>query len=292
MAHMQIQYDLHSHSTASDGTLTPTELVRKARQQGVDVLALTDHDTTAGLEEARMVAAQVGLTLVNGVEISVTWERRTVHIVGLNVDPQHEPLRQGLARLRAFRDWRAAEIGRRLEKANIPDALAGASRYASGSIISRTHFAHYLVEIGRSKSVREVFKRFLVKDKPGHVPGQWAQLAEAVGWIVDAGGQAVIAHPARYGLTATKLRKLMDEFAHAGGEAMEVVTGSHSPDECLNMAAHVRRQGLFASCGSDYHGPENPWIELGKLPTLPPDCVPIWSSDGWRAPVAAAAVGS
>lgn len=279
---MNVQYDLHSHSIASDGTLTPTDLVQRAHRQGVQVLALTDHDTTDGLPEAGRAAAQVGLALVPGVEISVTWERRTIHVVGLNVDAGHPALQTGLAQLREFRHWRAEEIGRRLAKADVPDALAGASRYASGSIIGRTHFAHYLVEIGRAASVREVFKRFLVKDKPGHVPGQWAALADAVGWIRSAGGQAVIAHPARYRLTATKLRKLMAEFVAAGGEGMEVVTGSHSPDECRSMAAHVRRQGLWASCGSDYHGPENPWIELGKLPALPADCPPIWDSPGWH----------
>lgn len=286
---MEVQFDLHSHSTASDGTLSPAELVRRAHQQGVRALALTDHDTTAGLDEAQRAAAATGLQLVPGVEISVTWERRTVHIVGLNVDSSDRGLQAGLERLRQFRDWRAAEIGRRLGKAGVPDALAGASRHAKGSIIGRTHFAHYLVEIGRADSVREVFKRFLVNDKPGHVSGQWAGLEEAVSWIRGAGGQAVIAHPARYRLTATKLRKLMGEFMECGGEGMEVVTGSHSRDECAAMAGHVRRQGLWASCGSDYHGPENPWIELGRLPALPADCRPIWDSPGWPRAAQAAA---
>lgn len=288
MGAMDVHYDLHSHSIASDGTLSPDELVRKAHGQGVRVLALTDHDTTAGLEQAQQAAVATGLTLVPGVEVSVTWERRTVHIVGLHVDPADATLQAGLAGLREFRKWRAEEIGRRLAKAGVPDALAGASRHAKGSIIGRTHFAHYLVEIGRAASVRDVFKRFLVQDKPGHVAGKWASLEEAVRWIRSAGGQAVIAHPARYRLTATKLRKLMDEFMACGGEGMEVVTGSHSRDECAAMAAHVRRQGLWASCGSDYHGPENPWIDLGKLPPLPADCRPIWDSPGWPSPVAAA----
>lgn len=282
---MNVHYDLHSHSTASDGTLSPADLVRRAHGQGVHVLALTDHDTTAGLAEAQDAANGVGLELVPGVEVSVTWERRTVHIVGLNVDPDDAALQAGLARLEEFRHWRAEEIGRRLAKANVPDALAGARRHAKGSIVSRTHFAHYLVEVGRAPSVREVFKRYLVNDKPGHVPGQWASLEEAVGWIRGAGGQAVIAHPARYRLTATKLRKLMGAFLDCGGAGMEVVTGSHSRDECAAMAAHVRRQGLLASCGSDYHGPENPWIELGRLPALPSDCTPIWDSPAWRGRV-------
>ncbi len=278
---MTVQHDLHSHSTASDGTLAPAALVQRASSQGVQVLALTDHDTTAGLEEAAAAAAVAGLNLVRGVEISVTWERRTVHIVGLHVDPADSALQAGLAGLREFRNWRAEEIGRRLAKANVADALAGASRHAKGSIIGRTHFAHYLVEIGRAASVRDVFKRFLVNDKPGYVPGQWASLADAVAWIRGAGGLAVIAHPARYRLTATKLRKLTGEFLECGGTAMEVVTGSHSADECATIAAHVRRHGLWASCGSDYHGPENPWIELGRLPALPADCQPVWESPAW-----------
>ncbi|MEJ2347500.1 MAG: PHP domain-containing protein [Gammaproteobacteria bacterium] len=278
---MPLNYDLHCHSTASDGTLEPEELVRHARSKGVDVLALTDHDTTAGVAQASAAARACGVLLVPGVEISVTWNRRTVHIVGVNVDPADEPLQRGLAGLRAFRRWRAQEIARRLDKAGIPGAEEGARRYAGGAIVGRTHFARFLVGAGHARQLRDVFKRFLVKDKPGYVPGQWASLADAVAWIRGAGGMAVIAHPARYGLTATKLRGLLGEFRDTGGEGLEVVTGSHSPQEILAMAGYAKGFGLLASCGSDYHGPEDPWIEMGRLPALPETCTPVWAGDRW-----------
>lgn len=270
-------YDLHSHSTASDGTLSPTELVYRAGRQGVDVLALTDHDTLAGLKEAREAANTIGLTLINGVEISVTWAGGTVHLVGLQVAAEDVVLQQGLAGLREFRCWRAEEIGRRLFKqAKIENAFEGARKYALGDLVSRTHFARFLVDNGHAKSVQEVFKRFLVNNKPGHVPGQWASLEQAVAWIGGAGGIAVLAHPARYKMTATKLRALVGEFKECGGRAIEVVSGSHTPDEAKTMARNANNAGLLASSGSDYHGPENPWIELGRLPALPAGCVPVW----------------
>lgn len=273
---MSKRYDLHSHSTASDGTLSPAELVRRARDSGVDVLALTDHDDLTGLGEAARAAQAVGVVLVPGVEISVTWQGRTVHLVGLNVDPGNEDLLAGLGRLREFRDWRAREMGRRLEKHRVPDAYAGARSLAAGNAVSRTHFARYLVDQGFASDVRSVFQHFLKPNKPGYVPGRWAELAEAVGWITGAGGQAVVAHPARYDLTARKLRRLLGEFVECGGEAMEVVSGSHSRDDAINMARYARDFELLASAGSDYHGPENPWVDLGRLPPLPEGCVPVW----------------
>lgn len=281
MLPMSIQHDLHSHSTVSDGTLTPTQLVRRARAQGVDVLALTDHDTTDGLAEAERAASTVRLRLIRGVEISTSWQNQTIHVVGLNVDPACEPLQAGLSELRAFRGWRAEEIARRLAKAGIPGALEGARAHACGAIVSRTHFAHFLVEQGHAPQVRDVFKRYLVRGKPGHVPGRWAELEQAVGWIRAAGGLAVIAHPARYRLSAGKFRRLLDEFAECGGAGLEVVSGSHSADDARTMAVQARRLGLYASSGTDYHGPENPWIELGRLPPLPAECVPIWQAEDW-----------
>ncbi len=284
---MSIDYDLHSHSRASDGTLTPTELVRRARAQGVGALALTDHDVTDGLAEAAREAAALGLQLVPGVEVSVTWNHQTVHIVGLNIDPGEPALAAGLARLQEFRQWRCEEIARRLEKRGIGGALEGARALATGSVVSRTHFARFLVAQGRAESVRDVFKRYLVHGKPGHVPGQWAPLEEAVGWIRGSGGQAVLAHPARYRLTATRRRQLAGEFRECGGEGIEVVSGSHSRDDVANMAQLARRIGLYASRGSDYHGPEQPYIELGRLPPLPEGCQPIWESPGWGSAVCA-----
>lgn len=273
-------FDLHSHSTASDGTLTPSELLSRAAERGVGTLALTDHDTLAGLEEAQAQARKLGLGFVPGVEVSVTWKARTVHIVGLNVDPASNELNAGLERMRGFRDWRAEEIGRRLAEAGIAGAFEGARERSNGRLIGRTHFARFLVDQGHAENVRDVFKRFLVRGKPGFVAGDWASLEEAVGWIRAAGGQAVVAHPARYNLTRTKLRELLREFVDLGGEGIEVVSGSHSRDDYFTIARHARDFGLLASSGSDYHGPENPWIELGRLPELPPGCQPIWRT--WR----------
>ena len=278
---MSLHYDLHTHSLASDGSLSPTSLVERAAAAGVEVLALTDHDTLDGLEEGRQAAQSVGMAFVPGVEISVTWDKRTIHILGLQVDPHCPELISGLLSMREFRNWRAQEIGRRLAKAGIAGAYEAASQRARGAIISRTHFAQFLVDAGHAPSVRDVFRRYLVNNKPGYVAGQWASLEQALGWIHAAGGFAVIAHPARYGLTATRLRKLISEFQALGGEAMEVVSGSHSRDEALTMAGHCRRAGLLASRGSDYHGPEKPWVELGRLAELPQGCTALWDCERW-----------
>jgi predicted metal-dependent phosphoesterase TrpH len=270
------RFDLHAHSTASDGTLSPSELMTRAHAAGVEVMALTDHDTLEGLQEAADTAAGLGLGFVPGVEISVTWESVTVHIVGLGVDPADPTLQRGLASLREFRDWRAEEIGRRLAKHGVDGAFEGARERSNGRLISRTHFARFLVAEGHAKNVRDVFRHFLVSGKPGFVSGQWAGLGDALGWIRAAGGEAVIAHPARYRVTRSKLRRLIAEFAEHGGRALEVVSGSHSRDDYFTMAHHARDFGLAASAGSDYHGPEHPWIELGRLPELPPGCRAIW----------------
>jgi predicted metal-dependent phosphoesterase TrpH len=273
---MPEQYDLHAHSTASDGTLTPTQLMQRAHAAGVDVMALTDHDTLEGLAEAAAAARSLGLTFVPGVEVSVTWEGATVHVVGLGVDRDSDVLLRGLAGLREFRDWRAEEIGRRLAAEGIAGAFEGARRRSNGRLISRTHFARFLVDEGHASDVRAVFRKFLVNGKPGFVSGQWAELGDAVRWIRAAGGQAVIAHPARYRMTRSKLRRLFGVFRECGGEALEVVSGSHSRDDYFTMAKHARDFGLLASAGSDYHGPEHPWIELGRLPILPDGCRAIW----------------
>jgi len=270
-------YDLHSHSTASDGTLSPTALVHHASAQGVDVLALTDHDTTDGIDEARTAAAEAGVALVPGVEISVTWRGVTVHIVGLNVDIDNARLQAGLAGLREFRAWRGEEMARRLAKAGIPGALEGAQAFSQGEILSRTHFARFLVAAGHASDMRKVFGKFLTHNRPGYVSGEWAALESAVSWIRAAGGQAVIAHPARYRLSATRLRALIEAFIASGGEALEVVSGSHSAGDVHGMAQYARRFGLLASQGSDYHGPEQSWLELGRLPALPSGCTPVWA---------------
>lgn len=273
---MSKQYDLHTHSTASDGTLAPRELMRRARAAGVRVLALTDHDTTEGIAEARDAASGLEMQLVSGVEISVTWQRQTVHVLGLHIDPGNSVLQEGLAALRRFRDWRAEEIGRRLEQHGVKGALEGARAQSQGPLISRTHFARYLVQTGHFPDVRKVFKHYLVRGKPGHVPGDWASLEQALGWIHAAGGTAVVAHPARYKLTRRKRLRLLGEFMESGGAALEVVSGSHSRDENFVMAQYAKELGLLASAGSDYHGPESPWLELGRMPRLPDGCIPVW----------------
>ncbi|MCG8038057.1 MAG: PHP domain-containing protein [Candidatus Thiodiazotropha taylori] len=271
-------YDLHSHSIASDGTLSPRALVQRAAEAGVEVLALTDHDTTAGIDEASEAAQSCGLVLIPGVEVSVSWNRQTVHLVGLNVDPHDSQLNAGLQKLRDFREWRAEEIGRRLDKAGISGAYEGALALAEGCLVSRTHFARFLVQSGIVEDERKVFKRFLVSGKPGHVPGEWASLEEAVGWIHAAGGQAVIAHPARYRMTRSKLRQLLKQFVALQGDGLEVVSGSHSRDDYVSMAKHAKDFDLLASAGSDFHCPKNPWIELGRLPRLPEGCKPVWQN--------------
>jgi predicted metal-dependent phosphoesterase TrpH len=281
MGKMTMHYDLHSHSLASDGTLSPDELVQAALQAGVDVLALTDHDSVDGIAEAQSSAALAGMRLVPGVEISVSWQSQTLHVLGLGIDPGNVLLGQGLSQLSAFRDWRAEEIGRRLARAGIPGAWDGARRLAQGRIVGRTHFARFLVEQGHAGSVREVFRRYLVNNRPGYVSGDWAALDEVLAWIRAAGGMAVLAHPARYRMSASKLRRCIGEFRECGGAGIEVVSGSHTPDQVSSMATLCRNEGLLASCGSDYHGPENPWIRLGELPPLPAGCPPVWESEHW-----------
>lgn len=273
---MKTSPDLHAHSTASDGRLAPTALMRRAAAQGVSVMALTDHDTLEGLAEAEAEAHALGIRFVPGVEVSVTWNGATIHVVGLGVDKRSSGLQAGLARLREFRDWRAKEIGRRLDRAGYPGLYERARALSNGHLISRTHFARALVERGHADSVSGVFRKFLVRGRPGHVPGEWAGLGEAVDWIRTAGGQAVIAHPARYGLTRTRLRRLISEFSAAGGVALEVISGSHSRDDMYSMAVHARDFDLLGSAGSDFHDPETPWIELGRLPAMPDGVRPIW----------------
>lgn len=274
-----LSFDLHAHSTASDGLLAPAALVVRAAARGVTTLALTDHDDTAGLADAHEAAATAGIRLVPGVEISTTWERHAVHVVGLGIDPAEPTLAAGLAALRAGRDDRARRIGDALAKAGIPGAYEGARRHAASErLVSRAHFARYLVEIGKARSTREVFKRFLVAGKPGYVPHAWADLAAAVGWIHAAGGQAVLAHPGRYDLTATGMRRLLGTFRDAGGDAIEVVSAAHTREEYATFAAHARTFGFLASAGSDFHGPDESPLDLGTLPALPVGLRPVWSS--------------
>ena len=279
---MNLHCDLHSHSTISDGTLSPTELVLRAHEKEVEVFALTDHDATEGLKEAALAADKVGLNFVTGIELSVTWSHQTIHIVGLGINPDDETLNQGLKALREFRGRRGEEIALKLEKKGLENPLEGAKKFANGEILSRTHFARYLVEQGKAKDIRQVFKRYLVKGKPGYVAGKWASLEDALSWIHGAGGIAVIAHPARYKISATRLRQLIAEFKELGGIGFEAISGSHSPDEELRMAQLANKFELYVSKGSDFHSPENIYRELGYLPDIPSGSKPIWHSDLWK----------
>ncbi|SOD42725.1 3',5'-nucleoside bisphosphate phosphatase [Nitrosovibrio sp. Nv4] len=277
-----LNIDLHCHSTVSDGLLTPTQLVEHAAARGVEVLALTDHDDVGGLDEARRAAAATSITLINGVEISADWRGQTLHIVGLGIDPAYPPLAQGLTSLRDGRTVRAHNIAAQLGKFGIHDSFEGASRNAGdGHLIGRMHFARFLVEQGYAKDVKSVFKKYLVKGKPGYAPHQWVPLNDAVSWIRDSGGRAVIAHPARYKLSKGALDELLLEFRAFGGEAIEVVTSSHTPEQSLLFARHSQRLGLLASRGSDFHGPGESYFDLGRMPPLPANCTPVWHD--WNA---------
>lgn len=273
---MSHHIDLHCHSTVSDGALAPQDLVAYAAEKGVKVLGLTDHDDLGGLEIARAAAKQQGIGFVNGVEISATWKKRTLHIVGLKFDNNNETLKSELAKVRIGRDERAKEIGEDLAKAGIPDAYEGAKKIANGSIITRSHFGKFLVEAEHVPHMKAAFKRYLVKGKPGYVDHQWMSLAEAVGLIKGAGGLAVIAHPGRYDLGFVNLHLLMNEFKSLGGDAIEVVTGSHTPEQYKQFGKIAKRFDFKASQGSDYHGPGRSYMDMGYLPNPPRGLKPIW----------------
>jgi predicted metal-dependent phosphoesterase TrpH len=273
----RVLVDLHSHSTASDGVLPPAELARRAAAQGVEVLALTDHDETKGLAEAGEAARAVGMELVAGVEISTTWGGRTVHIVGLYIDPDNATLRAGLRANRAGREERARRMAESLAKTGIGGAYEAAYELAPNKeLLSRTHFARFLIDKGYAKNMKAVFKRFLIQGKPGYVPHQWAALGEAIDWIRAAGGVAVLAHPGRYDMGRTKLELLITEFKATGGAAIEVVSGSHTPEQVPVFARYAQELGLMASCGSDFHAPGEGGRELGRMLPLPQDCRPVW----------------
>lgn len=273
------RYDLHCHSTRSDGLLTPSEVVRRAAGRGVSVLALTDHDEVAGLAEARVAAREAGVQFIEGSELSVTWRDHTVHIVALGIDPENSLLANGLANVRTSRDARARRIAQSLAASGIPDALEGALAYVTSErLISRTHFARHLIDAGHARDMKQAFKRFLTTGKPGYVPHTWATLSDAVGWIHAAGGQAVIAHPGRYKLTDVELRALVNEFRDLGGDALEIVSPSHTPAQYAEFAALARAFGLKASCGTDFHGPGESRVDFGELPPLPLGVDPVWSA--------------
>lgn len=270
--------DLHCHSSRSDGYLSPSQVVERAAAHGVDLLALTDHDEVGGIDEALAAAARSGLRLLPGVEISVSFEGETVHVVGLGIDHRESTLLAGLRSVREGRDARAVRIGDALAGCGIHGALAGARALAlNPDLVSRAHFARHLVAIGLFADVHSVFDHYLAKGKPGYVEHEWATVEQAVGWIRAAGGIAVIAHPARYRLSQAQMEALFDRFQAAGGEAVEVVAGAHTPDELRRFAAVARRRGLLASRASDFHGVGESPVDLGRCNPLPEGLVPVWS---------------
>lgn len=274
-------FDLHCHSNTSDGVLSPQALVTRAAEKGVDVLALTDHDDIGGLPAAEQTAKAQGIVLVRGVEISVTWNGVTIHVVGLGIDRENDSLFKGLESIQQGRQERALRISHELEKAGIKDALDGARRYANNPrLIGRTHFARYLVEAGLVKDVRTVFKHYLVRGRAGYVEHQWTTLENAIDWIHGSGGQAVLAHPGRYDLKTGKLKRLLAEFKELEGEGIEVVTGSHTPQHNARFAVLADEFDLLASRGSDFHAPCEGGREIGGGPALPDTVTPIWHN--WR----------
>ncbi|HEY5790544.1 MAG TPA: PHP domain-containing protein [Gammaproteobacteria bacterium] len=263
--------DLHSHSHCSDGTLSPAELVARAASHGVTRLALTDHDTVAGLAEAGAAAAKAGLALVPGVELSLAWSGVPVHLVGLGIDPAHPALAAALGRLAALREERAERIAHSLARAGIDGALAGARSHARGAQLGRTHFARFLARRLHYGKLGDVYRRYLVGSRPGHVHVDWPALEEGIGWVREAGGVAVLAHPARYRLTAGKLRRLLAAGCEAGLGGLEVAGARSLPAEVQLLSTLARQFGLAASAGSDFHSHEQRWIELGRLVAWPDD---------------------
>ncbi|OYT90883.1 MAG: phosphatase [Burkholderiales bacterium PBB3] len=269
--------DLHCHSVVSDGTLTPEALAERAKANGVELWALTDHDEVGGQHRAAAAAKAQGMKYLTGTEISVTFIGHTVHIVGLGFDPDNAELVQGLRQTRGGRTERAMEMSEGLAKVGIKGAFEGALKFVGNpELISRTHFARFLVESGVCKETNEVFRKFLTEGKPGFVPHKWATLKDAVTWITGAGGLAVIAHPARYKFSPNEEFALFTEFKNHGGQGVEVVTGSHSVPEYQVYAETAREFGLAASRGSDFHSPEESHTELGTLPFLPGQLTPVW----------------
>ena len=269
--------DLHCHSVVSDGTLTPELLAARAKTNGVELWALTDHDEIGGQVRAAAAAAANEMAYLTGVEISVTFANETVHIVGLGFDATNPIIVNGLAKTRGGRGERAMEMSDGLAKVGIKDAYTGALKFVGNpELISRTHFARFLVESGVCKDTYEVFRKYLTEGKPGYVPHSWAKLGDAVSWIVQSGGVAVIAHPGRYKFTANEEFAFFSEFKTHGGQGVEVVTGSHTVAEYVEYAAVAKEFGMAASRGSDFHSPDESRIDLGTLPMLPGDLTPVW----------------
>ena len=274
-----LKYDLHCHSTASDGMLPPADVVARAHANGVTTLALTDHDGLAGLPEAQAAAVALGVTLVPGTEISVEWNDHSLHIVGLQIDPHNPAIVAGLDHIRIGRANRAERIAAELEKVGFHGILARTMTYVGNpELVSRAHFARALVEMGACREVKQVFDRYLTPGKPGYVPHPWPSLTEALAWIRAAGGVAVIAHPGRYRMSNQELGKLFEAFRDLGGEAIEVASGSHTPEQIAHFGRQARHYAFMGSQGSDFHGPDESYVDLGRSLPLPEGVVPVWNN--------------
>jgi predicted metal-dependent phosphoesterase TrpH len=269
-------YDLHCHSTASDGALSPAEVVLRAKEHGVTDLALTDHDTLAGIELAQQTAAQHALNLIPGIELSCTWNKRTFHIVGLNIDPNNIELIASTQDLQDIRLQRAQKIAYKLEKQKIPGAFEAVQINAGKGMITRTHFAEFLLKNNHVSSMQGAFDRYLGQSKPAFVSTEWAPLDQALTWINNAGGVAVVAHPMRYKLTASRMRRFLRAFKEYGGLGMEIITARSNPDEIRRALLFAKQFELYGSVGSDFHSPKNQWVELGHLAPLPVNIRPVW----------------
>ena len=269
-------FDLHCHSTASDGALAPAELVKRAHEHGVTSLALTDHDTTEGLAEAQSCAIATGIKLIPGIELSASWRGQCFHIVGLGINPVYPPLAAATQNLQNTRMDRAEKIAAKLEKKRIPGALEAVKKAAGDGMITRTHFADFLVSQNHVLTQQEAFDRYLAKGKPAYVSTPWAGLELAVNWITESGGVAVLAHPLRYKLTANWMKRLLSAFKDAGGQGIEVITSRMNVDEIRVAADYATRFDLAGSIGSDFHNAANQWVELGRLAPLPDKIKPVW----------------
>ena len=273
---MPENYDLHCHSIASDGTLSPTELVHRAHEHGVTSLALTDHDTVAGLKEAQGAATATGIKFISGIELSTSWQNKCFHIVGLGIDPEYPPLAEATRNLQIMRTERAEKIADKLEKKRIPGALEAVKKAAGDGMITRSHFADFLLSQFHVSTQQEAFDRYLGAGKSAFVATTWTDMELAINWITQSGGVAVLAHPLRYKLTASWMKRLLTAFKEFEGQGIEVVTGRYSSDEIKTVAGYATRFELAGSVGSDFHNPVNQWVELGRLAPLPENIKPVW----------------
>ena len=274
-----MRIDLHTHTTASDGKLEPLELCQRAASRGVQFLSITDHDTCAAYRELSEIVA-LPVPLIPGIEFSSCWKSTGIHILGLNLKLQSTILKSAIEYQQTARTLRAKQIAVRLEKHGIENTLPHVKRIAGNTYIGRPHFAQHLVDIGRVKNIKDAFRKFLGPGKPGDVKENWAPLKQIVDWIREAGGTAVLAHPAKYGLTWTKLRALLDDFSAAGGRGMEVISGQQQPELTRRLGTLSVQKRLLASCGSDFHRPEDTWSDVGRFCDLPDECTPVWHN--WK----------